>query len=689
MTREQNRYLGNSNSNFFNFFNSFQELVELENSSFPNNNQLKPSKHVIDYIDKPSIASIGTQEASLFKSESNINNYLNQNDGVLRLPSALTNPYHNLNPIDISSGLGAYYNFFYNNQFGNHSAPNINSAELTASSSVPYNHPSTCKDNFYSRQRLSPKTSFYDRNGTFEDTPSLTFVNNKASSFCTATNSSVLNEIESTIPPCLTSFFPDSLPKIRHYDDSDIVPELVQSQKKKSSPNNFNKTSKVLSYTPYTSLEKPASSSGFISSLNLMHPHTKMPNGSMSFSNNTCFGSLNSLSATTTKIQKPRCSSTSKVLSSSLVFKASDYPKLNRSSITITKPKSALKINTLDYKLIKIFSNNKLRSLFENNFGNPCVLKSRSKSMDFLHLNTFDYFNSELVILKKSMIPDSLAPSTSFPVAIGSDLKHQPHSRTFAFSSNEILSPISFSISASKKFDLLSLLPSYKFGHQESLNKSRSLFFDDNLIYNIPKDTKTNIITNLLSCIDPKASITVSVNYKRLLDFNGNLVDSFFIPRPLKQIIFPGKKPGKFDLSLKSKSKSKPKNNKLKQIKFIFAQNTINVDKSLKSTFKRSYSLQEEINETTSSQDQKSQTSELDPDEKSLKRHRRASLKTGLEFVYIQKEAANEAAKYNCGLTKLYIHNKNLKSQNKKVIKSRITSIPSRINDPSELFLEK
>ncbi|OMJ26594.1 hypothetical protein AYI70_g21 [Smittium culicis] len=56
------------------------------------------------------------------------------------------------------------------------------------------------------------------------------------------------------------------------------------------------------------------------------------------------------------------------------------------------------------------------------------------------------------------------------------------------------------------------------------------------------------------------------------------------------------------------------------------------------------------------------------------------SSKKKLQFVYVQKEAANEAAKYNADKTMLYIHyNKSEESNDKKNLKSRITNIPSKM----------
>ncbi|OMJ29520.1 hypothetical protein AYI69_g974 [Smittium culicis] len=56
------------------------------------------------------------------------------------------------------------------------------------------------------------------------------------------------------------------------------------------------------------------------------------------------------------------------------------------------------------------------------------------------------------------------------------------------------------------------------------------------------------------------------------------------------------------------------------------------------------------------------------------------SCKKKLQFVYVQKEAANEAAKYNAEKTMLYVHyNKSEDSNDKKNLKSRITNIPSKM----------
>ncbi|PVU86450.1 hypothetical protein BB561_006702 [Smittium simulii] len=666
MNKRDKKAKNTQSQDCFNIFNSFQELIEIDSNLLLNVNQLKNKNIMLRYCSQPSIMSIGTLEESLYKDERNINNYLDTDSGILRL-GLKDSRFEHMNPLTSDSKLGFYYNHYYNHDIQNENAgiceyplrsaqADLLQTKFTSQYSSYYELDSHdyCKNfqrddiikhAFYNPETDTAHSVLDNLHHDFVQGKNLSLNSNSFADMENPTNQNLhepefidytFTEIENKNSLCSNNdlvpglIISNSIPKIQELygvkDDFKInTIKTVDDKQNLQSETKFDDNTFNSIY--FNNTEKK--------NFNNAESHKKFRKKDIK--NKPLSHHQAKKTFDSTLISKKNKQAYIKSVSEN---KRSHLMKINTIPKYIFKKKLNLRINTLDYKLIKLFSDNKCRTLFENNKNNIQGCKVNSKSLDFLYLNSFEYFNNECESLERATFnvkdnyhskPENInlnllgILNNKAPKSIV--LNKKPNIPTCSSNDSCEMNSISLSNSFGNNG-----------GYFNSNKNMKSLFSDDNLIYFIPEKMKMKIIGNIVGNIKKVKLSTSYAISPEIFRFYSNSVDSFFT---IIKIDMDSKHNPENKLSIKDSTKSFPT---LLENKKSLPNISIGIPNS--------------------------------------KKQRKTSLKSELEFVYIQTEAANEAAKYNIGTTKLYIHNKDISSNsNKKIIKSRITSIPSQIRE--------
>ncbi|OLY81466.1 hypothetical protein AYI68_g4426 [Smittium mucronatum] len=722
MERKSNSIQHPSENIYFNVFDSFEELLGIQSSVSLNQTQSPNSNKTKSFTSDANIRTIGSAEESLYKNESLVGNYLNTEYEALRVDGLCSRfdvadnsenflgaDYIKRSPVvvsDYTENPDKYitdqsFNHFWdkNGIMTSHSDFCIPDYLDPLTHGNPFTNFQLGDDFHHFNSHPVPKSNLFD-DSLYKD---YRIVENVFPSF-----EPVLHEGNYPYPLDQCNSSPELFPKISVSNKATVFNDRADSLRFKErrsfdsggsaygSGLALKKSLGVNSeFFPQQTLSGQNKYRSYFRN-NSLDSHTLQ-----TMSNTAIYQDMsleqfteNILSGCTQNLQDNQYFQRRSSVNSPNGFKKELGRKSNLKNGYIKKPgllslsttsKSLFKrrTNVVHRKLIKAMYDIKKRIIMEFNSSVYLNIKPVSKTMDFYQLNSWS--------IPKCCIYTNRSQ-------IGFTNPEESLSRNKLESEISIVGKNAYWYDLLKTCDMSDLikqdftrviadhvLPSLKpFEIPDLIYKPVSLFGDDNYIYILPESSNSDLLKDFIFYSNQGIKNTLEDELKGRFFEKYLIQNNFFLRKKSEFGNFQGRSKGenkkgilgtKYVVSRKISKKIK----KTRAIKFVISTKSC-IANGIKTT--NNCSAANDIGGNNRCENG-SLLKEMDSNGvfcNSVDTDCKKPSKKKLQFVYVQKEAANEAAKYNSEKTMLYVHyNRSDEPSERRNLKSRITNIPSKM----------